>query len=64
MRCLRQDTKYRTIVKCHGYTLIELLIAMSLVVVLMSAVWGLMSMYSTLQTAGAQATLSNSLCDR
>ena len=61
MRCLRQDAKYRTIVKCQGYTLIELLIAMSLIVVLMSAVWGLMSMYSTLQTAGAEATAEQQL---
>lgn len=61
MKCLRQDAKYRTIVQRPGYTLIELLIAMSLIVVLMSAVWGLMSMYSTLQTAGAEAVAEQQL---
>lgn len=56
MKRLRQDAEHRTVDQRPGYTLIELLIAMSLVVVLMSAVWGLMSMYSRLQTAGAEAT--------
>jgi prepilin-type N-terminal cleavage/methylation domain-containing protein len=61
MKRLRKDVEHRTIVQRPGYTLIELLIAMSLVVVLMSAVSGLMSMYSTLQTAGAEATAEQQL---
>lgn len=44
-----------------GYTLIELLIAVSLVAVLMTAVWGLISMYTRLQTAGAESTAEQQL---
>lgn len=44
-----------------GYTLIEMLIAVSLVAVLMIAVWGLMSMYARLQTTGAEATAEQQL---
>ena len=45
----------------RGYTLIEMLIAVSLVVVLLTAVWGLLSMYSTLQTVGAETTAEQQL---
>jgi hypothetical protein len=38
-----------------------MLIAVGLVVVLMTAVWGLLSMYSTLQTTGAEATTEQQL---
>lgn len=44
-----------------AYTLIEMLIAVSLVAVLMIAVWGLMSMYTTLQNTGAEATAEQQL---
>lgn len=44
-----------------GYTLIEMLIAVSLVAVLMTVVWGLMSMYTTLQTVGSEATAEQQL---
>ncbi len=44
-----------------GYTLIEMLISVSLVAVLMLAVWGLMSMYTTLQSSGAEATAEQQL---
>ena len=44
-----------------GYTLIEMLIAVSLVAVLMTVVWGLISMYSALQTAGTQTTAEQQL---
>jgi prepilin-type N-terminal cleavage/methylation domain-containing protein len=44
-----------------GYTLIELLIASVLVATLMSAVWGLMSMYNTWLTAGQTETASQQL---
>jgi len=44
-----------------AYTLIEMLIAVSLVAVLMTAVWGLTSMYATLQTTGANATAEQQL---
>ncbi len=43
----RHSAKYR-----HGYTLIEILIASVLVAALMSAVWGMMSMYNSYLTAG------------
>ena len=63
MKCLRRygqrsrrDTALRP-----GYTLIEMLIAVSLMVVLLTAVWGLLSMYSTLQTTGAEATAEQQL---
>ena len=44
-----------------GYTLIELLIASVLVATLMSAVWGLMSMYNTWLTAGQTETASQQM---
>jgi len=44
-----------------GYTLIEMLIAVSLVAVLMTVVWGLMSMYTTLQTVGSEVTAEQQL---
>lgn|GEM_PF-2729457 len=50
-----------TRVRRHGYTLIEMLIAVSLVAVLMTVVWGLMSMYTTLQTVGSEVTAEQQL---
>ncbi|MEZ6061819.1 MAG: prepilin-type N-terminal cleavage/methylation domain-containing protein [Planctomycetaceae bacterium] len=44
-----------------GYTLLEMLIAMVLVSALMSAVWGLMSMYNGLLTAGTAQTTEQQL---
>ncbi len=54
---LRNSTRTRR----HGYTLIEMLIAVSLVAVLMTVVWGLMSMYTTLRTVGSEATAEQQL---
>ena len=45
----------------RGFTLIEMIISVGLVVVLMTAVWGLMSTFATLQTAGADATAEQQL---
>lgn len=61
--CLRRSavSSSANSVRRHGYTLIEMLIAVGLVVVLMSAVWELVSLYSTLQTAGVEATSEQQL---
>ncbi|MCH2211664.1 MAG: GspJ family type II secretion system protein [Fuerstiella sp.] len=52
---------YRTSVPRYGYTLIEMIIAVSLTAVLMTAVWGLMSMYAALQKAGADVAAEQQL---
>ncbi len=45
----------------RGYTLAEMLIAMILVAALMSVVWGVMSMYNSLLTAGQSQTTEQQL---
>ncbi len=45
----------------RGYTLIEMLIALVLVSALMSAVWGMMSLYNDLLTAGTKKTAEQQL---
>ena len=44
-----------------GYTLIEMIIAMVLVSALMSSVWGIMSLYNSLLTAGRNRTTQQQL---
>lgn len=44
-----------------GYTLIEMIIAMVLVSALMSSVWGIMSLYNSLLTAGRDRTTQQQL---
>ena len=44
-----------------GYTLVEMIISVGLLVVLMTVVWGLMSTYTTLQTAGAETAAEQQL---
>ncbi len=52
---------YPNIAQHSGYTLIEMIISVGLIVVLMTVVGGLMSTYAMLQTAGTEATAEQQL---
>lgn len=67
-RVIEQDgVREGRLVRCGGYTLLELLVASVLVAVLMAAAWNLMTMYSSFLVAGrsqaAEQQLVRSLMD-